>query len=215
MSIVTTMASVTHAVLVMDRPGVMEAIFGTVAPVLSLAFRKLSFNTCIFSFLFTGGVEASVSVIVSSMSVIIPAILRALDVGDPFMQEDTVDPGLGTTVEIARMDLTRVELGLPTIHTLGVGGGDDREVIIGSVTPNKLRDSVGLEEKDDQKHRLTTQTSDGSLGTSITTKVTSHADECGVPDPKDFEVMMSLPEIEKHSDIEGDAGGKKAKHQTT
>jgi hypothetical protein len=54
-SIVTTMASVTHAVLVMDRPGVMEAIFGTrIVSVLSLhdiKFRKLSFTTRTVSFL--------------------------------------------------------------------------------------------------------------------------------------------------------------------
>jgi hypothetical protein len=158
-------------------------------------------------------VEAAVSVIVSSMSVIIPAILRALDVGDPFMQEDTVDPGFGTTVEIARMTLTRVELGLPITHAVGVAGRGDREGVIGSGTPKKRRDSVGLESKEDQKHRLTTQVSDESLGTSVTTKIASHADECDAS-PQAFEVG-SLPAIRKHRDAEGDAEGKKAKRQTS
>lgn len=158
---------------------------------------------CTFVF-FTGGVEAAVSVIISSMSVIIPAILRALDVGDPFMQEDTVGPGFSTTVEIARMTLTRIELGLPMTHTVHVAGGDEHEGVIDSVTPKIRRDSVSLDEKGDQKHRLTTQISDGSLGTSVTTKIVSHADECDVPDPQVFE-LRSLPAIEKHLDVEGDA----------
>lgn len=33
MSIVTTIASLTHAVMVRDRPGITEAIFGTLVPV--------------------------------------------------------------------------------------------------------------------------------------------------------------------------------------
>jgi len=185
-SIVTTIASVTHAVMVMDRPGIMEAIFGCV--------------------------EATVSVIVSSMSVIIPAILRALDVGDPFMQEDTVEPGFTTTVEIARMTLTRVELGLPTAHAINIAGRDDLEGVDGSIqTTKKRRDSVGLDERDDHKHRLTTQASDGSLGTSVT-KIVSRTDECDVLGPQAFEVM-SLPTVKKHRDVEGDAEGKNAKHQ--
>ena len=148
---------------------------------------------------------------VSGMSVIIPAILRALDVGDPFMQEDTVDPGLGTTVEIARMTLTRVELGLPTTNPVDLACSDDREEVTGPVTLEKPRDSVGLGEKDDQKHRLTTQTSDGSLGTSVTTKIASRS-ECDVPDPQAFEVE-SLPVVMRHWETEGDR--EKAKRQST
>ena len=77
--------------------------------------------------------EAAVSVIVSSMSVIIPAILRALDFGDPFMQEEAVDPSFDTGVEIARMNLTRVELGLPTTRV--VAGNDDRRGVASPVIP--------------------------------------------------------------------------------
>ena len=58
--------------------------------------------------------ESAVAIIVSNMSVIIPAILRALGVGDPFMQEDTVDPKFSTGVEIAPVTLTTIELALPT-----------------------------------------------------------------------------------------------------
>ena len=36
------------------------------------------------SFLFTGIVEVAVAITVRNMSVIIPAVLRALGVGDPF-----------------------------------------------------------------------------------------------------------------------------------
>ncbi|KAF9645862.1 hypothetical protein BDM02DRAFT_3119545 [Thelephora ganbajun] len=140
MSIATTMASLTHAVLVMVRPGVLEAIFG--------------------------GVEAAVSVIVCSMSVIIPAILRGLDVGNPFMREDTVDPHFSTGVEIARMTLTRVELGLSTAHVTVITDSDDSEGAISAVVTGQRRDSVCLNEKNDQKHRLTMQASDGSLGMS-------------------------------------------------
>ena len=66
--------------------------------------------TCIFFFsLISGGVEAAVSIAVCNMSVIIPAILCALGVGDPFMREDTVSTNF-STVEVARMTSTRVEL---------------------------------------------------------------------------------------------------------
>ena len=132
------------------------------------------------------------SVIVSSMSVIIPVILRALDVGDPFAQEDTIGPGFDTTVEIARMTSTRIELGLPNAHIIDVAGSDDHQGVTSSISPKNRRHSVGLGEKDDRKHRLTTQFSDGSVGTSVTTKVMSHADECDVMDPQAFEVR-SLP----------------------
>jgi len=67
------------------------------------------------------------------MSVIIPAILRALGVGDPFMQEDTVDPGLNTDVDIARMFPTMVELGLPTSRGTAITDSDESEGGIGTV----------------------------------------------------------------------------------
>ena len=148
------------------------------------------------------------------MSVIIPAILRALDVGDPFMQEDTVDPGFTTTVEMARMTLTRVELGLPIVHVVRNAGNGDREAVNGSATPKNRRDSVGLDEKEDHKHRLTTQISDGSLGTSVTTKIASHAGECEVPGPQAFEIR-SLPATGKRWDPEEDVEGKRPESPTT
>lgn len=216
MSTATTMASVTHAVLVMDRPGVMEAIFGTSAPILlpgdTQSFEPL-FTSCTFlpSF-FAGGVEASVSVIVSSMSVIIPAILRALDAGDPFMQEDTVDPGFGTSVEIARMTLTRVELGLPTTHAITVVGSNDHDGVARTMSPQELRRSIDLDEKRDRKHRLTTQTSDGSLGTSVMTKVVCQSDECDITDSRASQVR-SLPVVKKDAEVYDE--GKKEKRKTT
>ena len=45
-------------------------------------------------------------------SIIIPALLRALGVGDLLMRENIVDLNLGT-IEIAPMSLMRTELGLP------------------------------------------------------------------------------------------------------
>ena len=122
--------------------------------------------------------EAAVSVIVSSMSVIIPAILRALDFGDPFMQQDTVDPGFDSSVEIARMTLTRVELALPVARV--VAGNNDHRGVASAVTPPKRRHSVCLDAKYDEKHRLTTQPSDGSLGTSAMTKTLPHLGKCDI-----------------------------------
>ena len=152
------------------------------------------------------------SVIVCSMSVIIPAILRALDVGDPFMQEDTVDPGYTTTVEISPMTLTRVELGLPTTHVPTVAGNNDRSRATSTAIPQK-RDSVGsVDEMRDHEHRLTPQNSDDSLGTSVETKVALHSDESDITDYRAFQVRSS-PAIKK--DAEGDDEKKKAKRNAT
>jgi hypothetical protein len=208
-SIATTMASVTHAVLVMDRPGILEAIFGTVVLLLSNTQSfELPFTLCVFP---SGGVEASVSVIVSSMSVIIPAILRALDAGDPFMQEDTVDPGFGTSVEIARMTLTRVELGLPTSHAITVVGNNNCEGVVRAMSPEELQRSIDLDEKRDKKHRLTTQTSDGSLGTSMTTKVVCQSDECDITDSRASQVRSLV--LKKDAEVYDK--GQKGKRKTT
>ena len=115
---------------------------------------------------FVGSVEAAVSVTVCNMSVIIPVVLRALNVGDPFMREDPVDMDL-STIEIVRMASTGIELSLPrTQARVRVMGGDDPDS--GTIG------TVGSEVKDDQKHRLTTQTSDASLG-ATSTKVVSLA----------------------------------------
>jgi len=96
-----------------------------------------------YSSLFTDGVEAAVSVIVCSISVIIPAVLRALGVGDPFMREDTVDPNFSTGVEIARMtSTTRVELDLLGSRGTALTDGDESEGVTGIVVSLR-RDSKG------------------------------------------------------------------------
>lgn len=115
---------------------------------------------------FVGAVEAAISVTVCNMSVIIPAVLRALNVGDPFMREDAADMDL-STLEIARATSTRIEFNPPRTQgrVRAMGGDEPDSGTIGTVALRQL-DSVGLDVKDDQKHRLTTQTSDGSLGTT-------------------------------------------------
>jgi len=134
------------------------------------------------------------------MSVIIPAILRALNVGDPFMQEDTVGPNFSTSIEIARMTSTRIELGLLNIHSTGVTDSGESEGAIETVASRQRRDSVGLGVKDDRKHQITTQTSDGSLGNSRTTKVVPLADESDITDS--LAQVRSLPVVEQDQSIE-------------
>ena len=121
----------------------------------------------------------AVAIIVSNMSVIIPAILRALDVGDPFMQEDTVDPNF-STIEMARMTSTTIGLGLPKTHGTAVANSDESEGAISMVT-FRQQDTGDLGTKDDHKHRLTTQASDISLGSSRT-KVGPLVDEYNTVD---------------------------------
>ncbi|KAF9647432.1 hypothetical protein BDM02DRAFT_3248193, partial [Thelephora ganbajun] len=133
---------------------------------------------------------------VCSATVIIPAILRALGIGDPFMREDTVDPRF-TDVEIARMTSTRIELGFPTtVNT----DSDDSEGVTGTVGSRKGRDSVCPSAKDDQKHRLTMQASDGSFGAS-TAGVIPLADESDVAGSLALEVR-GLPAVKKGQDVE-------------
>jgi hypothetical protein len=174
-SVITTIASVVHAVALIDELGVLNPILGTTV----LVSPNVHSPRMYFS---AGGVEAAVSVMVCSMSVIIPAILRALGVGDPFMQTDTVDPGFSSGVEIVRMSMTGVELGLATTHVVDVAGSDEHEEATGAVTPRKSQSLAGSEAMDDQKRRLATQVSDGSLGTSVMTKVASRADEHDIAD---------------------------------
>jgi len=85
MSIATAVASVSHAVLVMTGPGFWEGIFGTAIPFISHALPNRQLTVYAFSSFFIAGVEVAVSIIVCSMSVVIPVILRALGVGGPFM----------------------------------------------------------------------------------------------------------------------------------
>ena len=124
----------------------------------------------------------AVAVIVCNMSVIIPAVLRALGVGDPFMREDTVDPNF-STIEMARMTSTRIELGLPTTRGTAITDSDESEGTVGAVTSIQQH-PVNFCAKDDRKRQLTTQTSDASLrnSTSTTTKVVPLADESGDAD---------------------------------
>ena len=136
----------------------------------------------VFSF-DTGVVEAAVAIIVCNMSVIVPAVLRALDVGDPFMQEDTVDPNF-SAVEIARITSTRiepVELSIPNVHGTVVADSEESEWVTDTVG-SRQRDSVDLGVKEDHKHRLTTQTSDVSLGDSEIMKAVPLADESDIAD---------------------------------
>jgi len=155
-----------------------------------------------WSFL-TGGVEAAVSVTVCSTSVIIPAILRALNVGDLFMQEDTVDPNFNTSIEIPRMTSTTIELGLPNFRGIDVTDSDEFEGASGTVVSQQQRGSVELDPKDDRKHRLTIQTSDGSLGNSGTATLAGESD---IADS--LTQARSLPMVEQDRDIEADVGGK-------
>jgi len=179
-SIATSIASVAHAILVVATPGVLETIFA--------------------------GVEAAVSIIVCSMSVIIPAILRALGVGDPFMREDTVDMNLSSTsIGIARVNTTRIELGLPIARGTMITGSDESE----GPMVSRRRDLVDLDVKDDKKRRLTARASNGSLGNSRTVKVLPLADECDITDS--LTQVRSTPATTTDQDIETDAEEERAK----
>ena len=141
----------------------------------------------------------AVSVIVCSMSVIIPAILRALGVGDPFMQEDTVDPNLSTGVDIAHMSSTRVELGLPASRGMTMRDSDDFEGVI-DIVAHRQQGSTDFSAKEDQKHQPTTQASDASLGNSKATTVVPLADEPKITDS--LWRVRSLPTVKKDQGIE-------------
>ena len=119
------------------------------------------------------------AIIVSNMSVIMPAILRALGVGDPFMQEDSVDPNF-STIEMARTTSTTLGLGLPKTRGTVVADNGESEGAISMVTFRR-QDSGALGTEDDHKHRLTMQASDISLGSSRT-KVLPLADESDTAD---------------------------------
>ncbi|KAF9647392.1 hypothetical protein BDM02DRAFT_3117085 [Thelephora ganbajun] len=178
MSIATTLASLAHAVLVVVRPGVWEAIFG--------------------------GVEAAVSVIVCSTPVIIPAILRVLNVGDPFMQEDTVGTRFNTGVEIARMTMTEIELSLPTSSGTGTTDSAKSEGAI-----PQQRGSVDLDARDDQKHRLP----DVSLGKLKPTNIVLPTDEPDITDPP--AQVRSLSAVKKDYDIEADVGERESNESSS
>lgn len=168
------LASLVHAVLVMVKPGVWEAIFGTATLIPSFMLHVLlnsNLPCACYSSLSSGGVEAAVSITVCNMSVIIPAILRALSVGDPFMQEDTVNTNF-STIEIARMTSARIELelGIPKTRGTTVTDSDESEGAAGVVAFQR-RHSADSSAKDNHKHQLTTQVSDVSQGNPKATKV--------------------------------------------
>jgi len=146
----------------------------------------------------------AVAIIVCNMSVIIPAVLRALGAGDPFMQEDTVDPNYSTIV-MARMTSTRIELGLPTTRGTVITGSDESEGTIGAAESLR-RHSVNLRVKGDREHQLTTQASDWS---STMTKVIPLADE---PSVADSLVQVGSSSTKKWLDVEVDVEGKDGKN---
>ena len=86
-------------------------------------------------------------------TVVIPAILRVLGVGDPFMREDTVGPEFSAAIEAARFTSTRIELGFPTSYDREITDSCKSEGAISSVTSGQP-DLVGSDVKDDRRHRL-------------------------------------------------------------
>jgi len=139
---------------------------------------------------------------VSNMSVVVPAIFRALGVGDPFMQEDTFDLDF-STMKMARMtSTTRIELGLPKTPTTTVTDGDGSEGGIGMVVFQQ-RDSGDLGARDGQKHELTARASDVSLGSSRT-KLMPLADDSDITDP--LAQVRDLPPVNRDQDVEGGRG---------
>lgn len=174
MSIATTISSVVHAVLVLVKPGVWEAIFG--------------------------GVEAAVSIAVCNATVIIPAVLRVLGVGDPFMREDTVDPNYSTRLDIVRMGSTRVELSLPTSGgTATTDSSKSESAIDAKEPPRQCSDDSCV--KDIQKHRLTVRTSGGSLGGQKLTNILFPVGGSAISDSS-----CSPSSIKIDRDIEAEAG---------
>lgn len=137
------------------------------------------------------------AIIVSNMSVVIPAIFRALGVGDLFMREDTVDMDF-STMKMARTTTssTRIELGLPKTPTTTVTNGDGTEGEIGMAV-FRQRDSADFGTREDHKHRLTAQASDMSLGSSRM-KVVLLVDESDVVDS--LGRVGSLPQVDGGQD---------------
>ena len=164
---------------------------------------------CAFSSL--GGVEAAVAIVVCNMSVIIPAILRALGVGDPFMREDTVDPKFSTGVEIARMTSTRVELDFPMFRGTEVTDSTKSEEATGTAA-SRQRNSVDLDAKDSQKHRLVTaQASDEPNLKPVDFELA--VDESDITDS--LAQARGLPVVRRDWDIEAGVGGRHAKESGT
>jgi len=179
-----------------------------------LSFRSYNTFSRILNFvLFSLGIpEAVVSVIVCNMSVVIPAILRVLGVGDSFMQEDTVTPNFGTDIEIVRMSSGGIELSLPTSRSTEITDSTKSEGAIGAVG-SREQALVNLDAKGDRKHRLTTQVSDGSLGNLEPTKVVPLVDESDITDS--LAQVGGLSAVKKDQDIETGVGGRDMKSDST
>lgn len=90
------------------------------------------------------------------MSVIIPAVLRALGVGDPFMQEDTVESNF-STIKIARTTSTGISLGLSKTPNATIPGEEAN--VVDTVGSHQLG-SADSNPTGDQRHQLR----DGCLG---------------------------------------------------
>lgn len=150
------------------------------------------------------------SIIVCNMSVVIPAVLRVLGVGDPFMRDDTMDPST-STIEIARAPSTTIELTLPTSWRTALTDSDESQGTIGMVTSR--RGSVDLGVEDDQKHRLTTQPSDGSLGSFKSRKVVPLVDESDIADS--LVQAGGSPAVRTDEGIEADARGRYPRNDGT
>ena len=148
---------------------------------------------------FLGGVEAAVSITVCSTPVIIPAVLRALGAGDPFMREDAVDSQYSTGLEIARMTFATVELNLPTsgstrtTDSAKLKGGIDTLV---SRQQNPADSDVG----GDQKYRILTRISSGPLGGLKPTTVVLPIGDSDTAD------SLCSPVEKKDLDSEGETG---------
>jgi len=80
------------------------------------------------------------------------------------------------------MTSMKIKLGLPNTHSTATTDVTDPEGAIGTVT-SRRGGTVDLDVKEDWKHRLVMQTSDGSLGILKKAKVVPLVDECGITDP--------------------------------
>lgn len=148
------------------------------------------------------------SIIVCSMSVIIPAVLRALGAGDPFMREDTVDMDLSTTVHIARVNTTRIELGLPIAHDMVITDSDESDGPMAS----PRRDLVDLDVKDDKGYQLTGQASEASLENPRTVKDLPLVGECDITDSS--AQVRTTPATMTSWDIEAGTDEERAKRSS-
>ena len=209
MSIATTISSVVHAVLVMVKPGVWEAIFGTAVPFFMLYALPNPQLTVHPPSSFSGGVEAAVSITVCNSTVIIPAVLRALGAGDPFMREDTVDPRFSTGFDIAPTASTTIELSIPTSSGTRTTDSTKSEGAMAGTLVFRQQHSMDLDTKSDDKCRLTTRASDGSPMKLRPTNLVLQIDDSDITD------SSCSPSEWKGQDIEASAGGWHAKGDNT